>query len=635
MKQPIRSTFVTLCLGLSATAGAQTLIDTGTAVGIQGTLSSITGPQIGMPTIPQIPTVPQELLDAAAGETASAPSQTTPAQSAPAQATPTQPAPAQAQPVQSPTQGATTQPVQTQAAATPATTTAAQSSAAAPAAQTPPPEPARVNGVPVIVTPAPAPAASAGTAAPGTAAAQPAALTGEQQLALDTAQQALEERRYAEAQAGFERLIAQNFNLPESHFGLGLALMAQNNLRGAEFEFQLLATLAPERYEGPYNLGVLANRQGRYDEALEYFKQASTLANTAPAEVRLKILEALAGEQTRKQDYVGLRESLAEMITIAPTNEQLRVRLAQAQVLSGETTAALPNSYEALQSEQTKGSAALLLSDIYSSQGLPDRGLNEIDSVLADMTGAERAPLLLRRADMLVQLGRVSEAVQSASQAVELDNSSDAGFARLGELRVIEGDLEGAVGAYRNAALLQPQNPVYRMELASLRLTLGRNDEAARDARMTLDLAPDTAMQARADFVRGVVAYRQGNYVRAQEALAASAGKVPTADAYLWLGLSAYAQRDYFAAADALSESVKLSPTTNARQNLASALLSSGRYPEAEALLQGLVTEDPGNAQNWYLLGLTQRSQRRESEASQSLKTAANLGHSDARRALQ
>lgn len=93
--------------------------------------------------------------------------------------------------------------------------------------------------------------------------------------------------------------------------------------------------------------------------------------------------------------------------------------------------------------------------------------------------------------------------------------------------------------------------------------------------------------------------------------------------------------KDYAGAAGALTTSVKLNPTPTARQNLAAALLATTRYAEAEAILRGLVTDDPKNADAWYLLGLAQRSQAREADARVSLKTAADLGNAAARTALK
>ena len=164
---------------------------------------------------------------------------------------------------------------------------------------------------------------------------------------------------------------------------------------------------------------------------------------------------------------------------------------------------------------------------------------------------------------------------------------------------------------------------------------MGQSAQAGQDAALALKASPDRATQARAQFVQGVSLYRAGQFAQARPLLNASALNAPSADTTLWLGLTNYALKDYPAAIAALSESVKLRPSATARQNLSSALLASGRYPEAEAVLKGLVTDNAKSGEAWYLLGLAQRGQQRPEDARVSWKTAASLGDARAREALK
>lgn len=462
-------------------------------------------------------------------------------------------------------------------------------------------------------------------------------LTPVQQATLVQARAALGAGQFAQARALFEGLVAQNYAQPEPHFGLGLALLSLGNLKGAAFEFTQLRALAPGRYEGPYNLGVIATREGRFADALRLYGEAAVLARgqAGPATER-QVLEALAAEQTRAGDFAGLSVTLAQVVTLDPNDLNAGFRLAQAQTLAGQGAAALPGVYALLQRQPARVDAALLLSDIYVGQGLPDRAARELDAAVKRVkTGADRATLLLRKANVLAASGDTRAALLAAQDATRQDSRNAAAFARLGELRGLRNDRPGALAAYSQAVKLAPKSAAYLTAQAAVKLALGQTAGAGRDAAQALRLTPDAATRARAQFVGGVAAYRQGQYGPARTALRASAASAPSAEAYLWLGLSAYAQKDYAGAAGALSTSVKLDPTPAARQNLASALLAAARYPEAEAVLRGLVDENAKNSQAWYLLGLTQRAQTREAEARQSLKTAANLGHSQARGALK
>ncbi len=485
----------------------------------------------------------------------------------------------------------------------------------------------------------PAAPTSGSAAAPGTSvpATPVTPLTAEQQERLAQARSAFQAGAYVPARDAFEALVAQNYTNPEPHFGLALALFALNNDKGAAFELGQFIALAPDRYEGPYNLGVLAGRRGDHEQALQLYTQAAGLmSGQASAGEQRQVLEALAAEQTRKQDYAALSTTLAAVAALAADDVEVAYRLAQARTLAGQGTLALPGVYALLQRDGSRLDAALLLADIYVAQDLPDRAARELDAaVLRAGNGTARSALLLRKAEILAAGGDTRAALSAAEDAAREDQRNAAAFARIGEWRAARNDRAGALGAYISAVKLDPKNASYRTDLAAVRLNLGRYAEAANDTLLTLKLRPDESVLTRALFIQGVAAYRQGQYARAVTALKSSQTRRPDAETALWLGLSAYARQDYPAAADALTESVRLSPTPTARLNLASALLASARYPEAEAVLRGLVTEDPKAAETWYMLGLAQRSQRHEEDARQSLKTAANLGSSKARDALK
>lgn len=488
-----------------------------------------------------------------------------------------------------------------------------------------------------------APATPSSTAAPA-ASTEPAKpviqitpLTPAQQAQLAQAQAAFKAGKYPQARTWYEGLIAQNYNNPDPHFGLALTLFAQKDDKGATFELGQFMALAPDRYEGPYNLGVIAARAGDHDSALKNYQQAATLmAGKATPAAQRQVLEALASEQTRKADFNGLINTLETLTGVFPNDLNAQFKLAQARTLAGLGPAALPGVYAILQKDPTRLDAALLVADIYVAQGLPDRAMRELDAAVSRVkSNAERAALLLRKANLQADGGDPRAAVLTLQNAAHLDSKNVAAFARLAELRLQRGDRPGALNAYQNAVKLAPQNATYRTGLAGTYLIMGQSANAASAAAQVLKLRPDDTNLARALFIQGVAAYQLKDYTQAITSLQSSMTRSPNADTALWLGLSQYAKQDYSAAATALGDSVKLNPTPTARLNLASALLAAARYTEAEAILRGLVTDDPKNSEAWYLLGLAQRAQQRDADAKLSLQTAANLGNAKAKGALK
>jgi tetratricopeptide (TPR) repeat protein len=462
-------------------------------------------------------------------------------------------------------------------------------------------------------------------------------LSAAQQTALTAAQADFSAGRYAQARAGFEALVAQNYSSPAPHFGLALTLLAQKDEKGATFEFTQFQVLSPSSYEGPYNLGVLASRAGRYDDALKFYQDAAALARTAGNPVAQgQSLEAVASEQTRRADFTSLTTTLTDLAALQPQNGDVQFRLAQARTLAGQGVAALPGLYALLQREPARADAASLLADIYVAQGLPERALRELSAAVGRVgDGTARSGLLLQQASILASTGDLRGAIFAARDARTADTRNVAAYVREGQLRLQNKDRAGALSAYQSAAQIAPKDAAVRTSLAALRLDLGQTAQATQDAALALTLSPDTATRARAQFVQGVGLYRQSQYARARTLLASSAAAAASAETSLWLGLSSYALKDYKGAVTALQASVQASPSAEARRNLASALLADARYTEAEAVARGLVTDSPKDAEAWYLLGLSQRSQRRDGEARQSLRTAANLGNVRAREALK
>ena len=490
---------------------------------------------------------------------------------------------------------------------------------------------------PAIISPAPTDVASTDAASTAALLNLPvSAPTPAYVAALGAAQQSLGAGNSRQAQAQYEALVAQDYQNPQAHFGLGLSLFALADLQGARFEFAQLAALNPAGFEGPYNLGVVANRLGQPAEALTQFGRAAELARgkVSPAVLR-QVLEALAGEQARKPDSAALVVTLSEMVRNQPTDLDLKYRQAQALVLAGQGTLALPVLYAVRQKTPGNTDAALLTADIYASQKLTDRAIRELDSAVKPAPdGTARARLLLRKAELLAAAGRTRDAVFAAQDAVSADTRNAAAQARLGELRYARSDRAGALIAWKAAVGLDPKNAQYLANQAVVELALGQSAQAAQNAQQASRLSADPSASARAQFVLGVASYRAKNYAAARSALASSALKVPSAETSLWLGLASYALKDYGGAVTALQDSLKLQPSAVTQLNLGSALISAGRYSDAEGVLRPLVVADARNSEAWYQLGLSRRALGRETEASASFRTAASLGNLRAKSSL-
>lgn len=473
------------------------------------------------------------------------------------------------------------------------------------------------------------------TAAPGPASDLEGARTDGTRL--DSARKALAARDYRAAQTLFETALATRYEDPEAHFGLGLALYGLGDLIGARFEFQQLVRLAPERYEGHYNLGVVATRARLFDEALGHYRKALETARAAKSSdgAVLTVLAALGAELARRGDDAELIKTLGDTLVLKPTDHSTRLSLAEALVRVGRGAEALPHAHTVLTARPGDVNAALLIAGVYAAQNLPDRAARELDRVLTVTTvPADRAALLSRKGDLLA--GEQPKVALAAYQAAVKLTPRDAELhARLASFLTSRGDRRAALGVWQDAVKLAPKNAVYRASLAGVQLALGQADAARASAQLAQKDATSPTTRAAVEYVLGVANYRQGRYDEARRALGASAAVTPGADTYLWLGLSEYALKNYGASALALEASVRLAPSPASRAALGAALMAGGRLAEAETTLRALVSEDPRNGEAWYNLGWTVRGQGREAEARKAFQTSASLGYSKARGELR
>lgn len=462
-------------------------------------------------------------------------------------------------------------------------------------------------------------------------------LTSEQQALLSRAQTAFSTNDFRTARSLFEQLVALRYDSSEAHFGLGLTLYALNDLPGARFEFNQLIRLDANRFEGYFNLGVVEQRAGQYDEALKNYQRALELARgKAPNDAAVSILRAIAAEQSRRGDFAGLSATLAEQLALTPDDNEVRLALATATFRAGKGEDAIPIVFEVLRRTPANEAAGLLIADIFEAQGLPDRALRELNkAIVPALSDASRARLFVRRAALQSTLKQTADAVSSLQVATQLDSRNIAAWTRLGELTFANGDLRGALAAWQGALKVDDKNVSYRLNLATVQLAAGQFNDAFLNAQLARIAAKEAAFTARANFVSGVAGYRLGRFASARDDLASAAQINADADTTLWLGLSEFALKNYEAAVSAFQASVSTTPTLVNRSNLGAAQLASGRYPEAEVTLRGVVTDDPKNAEAWYNLGWAIRAQGRATEARTAFQTSANLGYAKARGELR
>lgn len=463
---------------------------------------------------------------------------------------------------------------------------------------------------------------------------QPAQPVPATQQMLQRAQAALEAGWLDEAVQGFEAVIARDFSNFSAHFGLGLALYRLGDLRGAAFEFNLLTTLEPDRFEGWFNLGVVRDRQGQAAEAGQAFARAVEVgekANLSPRDLRPAYAGQVKALRTQGQHdaaIVAARKGLEKL----PGDAELSSMLADSLVRANRPLEALPILYQTLATDPANVQAISQIADIFVAQGLPQRALRELDRGLeAARDNSVRAQLLLRKAAL--QQGR--EQLASLQEAARLDPRLWAAHHNLGVARLRDGNARGALESFQNAYAQNPDEPVVLLGMATAFDRLGQAAESGRFAAMAAR-ASRGADLLEALFLVGKSSFTLGRFSQAVEALSqVTQQRADQAEAWFFLGVSQFGLNDFAAAATSLERAQALAPNAATAANLGAALYSAGRYSDAEQILLQAVALDARNSVAWYNLGLTLRSLGRIAEARRAWQRSADLGYAPARALLR
>jgi tetratricopeptide (TPR) repeat protein len=224
----------------------------------------------------------------------------------------------------------------------------------------------------------------------------------------------------------------------------------------------------------------------------------------------------------------------------------------------------------------------------------------------------------------LASAGRLPEAIDHFSQAVQLNPSYAEAQNNLGLALAGTGRLPEAVGHYQKALQLKPAYPEAHSNLGVALADLGRYDEAIRHFAAALQLKPGYA-DARNDLA--VTLASVGRTAEAidqyREVLKADPGR---ADTHYNLG-NALVQISR--TTEAISEyevALRLNPNNpEAHANLGALLANANRLPEAVTQYQQALALTPNDPDVHYNLGLALRTMGQEQAAAAQFSEAARL----------
>jgi len=200
---------------------------------------------------------------------------------------------------------------------------------------------------------------------------------------------------------------------PVAHLNLGAALARQGRLDDAVEQYREATRLEPRLAEAHYDLGVILARQGRLEEAIEAYEQARA---RAPREARIHVQLGVArAAQGRLEDAV---EHYREAVRLAPGLLQARSNLGLALLNGGHVDQAIDQFRETLQQQPGFVPARVNLALALARQGDLTSAEQELREALR--LAPEFVPAHVQLGMVLAAQGRRAEGIAQIEAALRI-----------------------------------------------------------------------------------------------------------------------------------------------------------------------------------------------------------------------
>ncbi|MCH8005182.1 MAG: tetratricopeptide repeat protein [Planctomycetes bacterium] len=288
----------------------------------------------------------------------------------------------------------------------------------------------------------------------------------------DRALDMYERGRWAEAEAELRRALALNPHQPEWHFNLGLTLEAAERDGEALACYEQSVSMMPGQIDPLLAAGVVANRLGQYEPALEWFGQVLTIDQHCEPAYAHQIESYV---RLGRHDEAETTFYLAQQ-TLANPSPQCLSMIAESLVERRVYERAEWCLWEALRLDPALPRLRARLGAIHAATGRSRKALQLFLRDLRDDPG--NVDTLLDYGEALADLGRGPEASEKFRRILELEPANVDAHHRLGEIALQAGRHEQAHLEFELVLKLDKQYPQIRVALAAALLGRGQVEEA-------------------------------------------------------------------------------------------------------------------------------------------------------------
>ncbi|MDZ4835740.1 MAG: tetratricopeptide repeat protein [Candidatus Melainabacteria bacterium] len=345
------------------------------------------------------------------------------------------------------------------------------------------------------------------------------------------------QRKYDDAAVAFRKEMKRHPRNLDATAGLGMSLVMQFKLDGAEEQFDRVLTKQPDNAiahtgkafvamnrlqsssktyidkrsellssaeneaqaalqadstlpQAHYALGSIYKEQNKLEEAYAKFKQATDLDPTySDAYSQMAMLDL---QQNRNSEAAA---NAREAITCNTANSTAHYALGESLLRQGSTDAAIKELNTALYLHRNSAPIHIALGKAYESQGNADAALKQYER--ASLIKPEAKEPNERMVGLHIALGKQYEtqnntvgALKEYRQASLIDPHHPEPYLHMAQLRENRGDLELAIAELRSGAEINRESPVLYQRIGEASLKLDKTDDAIKAFERALTLSP-------------------------------------------------------------------------------------------------------------------------------------------------
>ncbi|XP_030005308.1 protein O-mannosyl-transferase TMTC1 [Sphaeramia orbicularis] len=273
-----------------------------------------------------------------------------------------------------------------------------------------------------------------------------------------------EKKRFAEANEVYLKGIENCPDSSDLHNNYGVFLVDTGEGELAAAHYQQAVRLKPAHYVAMVNLGRLLRSSNENKEAESWYKRALQVTR------KVDILTPLGALYYNTGRYEEALQVYREAAALQPDSTDIWLALAQVLAMAGRTKEAEKMTLGIISREGSCIECYRLLSAIYSKRGNYTEALDALDRALQqnprDLT--VRAELYFSKGNQLREMNQLDRAFESYKLAVELKPDQSQAWMNMGGIQHIKGDYAAARMYYQRALLLSPGSKLLKENLAKL-----------------------------------------------------------------------------------------------------------------------------------------------------------------------